>query len=69
MFSTERSDFGSTIIGYFLSAIVLLFGGLTLMNLQFDWFPYTEYTPFSILTLLLICASAIADAPSVIMEK
>ena len=60
MFSTERSDFGSTIIGYFLSAIVLLFGGLTLMNLQFDWFPYTEYTPFSILTLLLICASAIA---------
>ncbi len=60
MFSTERSDFGSTIIGYFLSAIVLLFGGLTLMDLQFDWFPNTSYMPFSVLALLLICASAVA---------
>lgn len=60
MFSTERSDFGSTIIGYFLSAIALLFGGLTLMDLQFDWFPNSSYTPFSVLALLLIIASAVA---------
>ena len=60
MFSTERSDFGSTIIGYFLSAIALLFGGLKLVNMQFDWFPGTSYAPFTILALLLICASAVA---------
>ena len=60
MFSTERSDFGSTIIGYFLSAIALLFGGLKLANIQFDWFPDTLYTPFTVLAILLICASAVA---------
>jgi len=60
MFSTERSDFGSTIAGYFLAAIALLFGGLKLLNLQCDLFPDTNYVPFGILALLLICAGAIA---------
>lgn len=60
MFSTERSDFGSTIIGYFLSAIALLFGGFKLIDMQFDWFPDAVYTPFTVLAILLICASAVA---------
>ena len=60
MFSTERSDFGSTIAGYFLAAIALLFGGLKLLNIQCNLFPDINYTPFGILALLLICAGAIA---------
>ena len=60
MFSTERSDFGSTIIGYFLSAIALLLGGLKLADMQFNWFDDTSYAPFTVLAVLLICASAVA---------
>ena len=61
MFSTERSDFGSTIAGYFLAAIALLFGALKFIDIQFDLLPdTTNYIPFQLLALLLVCAGAIA---------
>ena len=60
MFSTERSDFGSTIAGYLFSAILLLFAGLQLLNQQFDMFETSLDVPFRTLALLLVCASAIA---------
>ena len=60
MFSTERSDFGSTIAGYLFSAILLLFGGLQLLNQQFEMFDASLDIPFRTLALLLVCASAIA---------
>ena len=60
MFSTERSDFGSTIAGYFLAAVVFLFGGLLLLNMQFDIFSNVSTMPFQFLALLLVCAGAIA---------
>ena len=60
MFSTERSDFGSTIAGYFLAAITFLFGGLQLLNNQFDIFSNITYEPFQFLALLLVVAGAIA---------
>ena len=60
MFSTERSDFGSTIAGYLFSAILLLFAGLQLLNQQFEMFKVSFIIPFQTLALLLVCASAIA---------
>ena len=60
MFSTERSDFGSTIAGYLFSAIALIFAALQLFNLQFDMFESSLAVPFGTLAFLLIVASAIA---------
>ena len=60
MFSTERSDFGSTIAGYLLAAILLLLGGLQFLNLQYDIFDTTNPTMFRILAILLVAAGAIA---------
>ena len=60
MFSTERSDFGSTIAGYLFAAIMLLLGGLQFLNLQFDLFDTTNPVPFRILAILLVVSGAIA---------
>ena len=60
MFSTERSDFGSTIAGYLLVAITLILGGLQFLNLQFELFDTTNVMIFKILPILLIAAGAIA---------
>ena len=60
MFSTERSDFGSTIAGYLFSAILLIFAGLQLFNQQFDMFETSMAVPFRTVALLLVGASVIA---------
>ena len=60
MFSTERSDFGSTIAGYLFAAILLILGGLQFLNLQFDLFDTTNPVPFRILAILLVVSGAIA---------
>ena len=60
MFSTERSDFGSTIAGYFFAAILLILGGLQFLNLQIELFDTTNPVPFRILAILLVVSGAIA---------
>ncbi len=60
MFSTERSDFGSTIAGYLLVAIALILGGLQFLNVQFELFDTTNPMMFRILAILLVAAGAIA---------
>ena len=60
MFSTERSDFGSTIAGYLFAAILLLFSGLQLLNAQCDLFENSMDIPFRTIALLLVIASGIA---------
>ena len=60
MFSTERSDFGSTIAGYLFSAIALIFAGLQFFNQQFDIFDVSAKTPMEIMGVILIAASAVA---------
>ena len=60
MFSTERSDFGSTIAGYLFAAILLILGGLQFLNLQFELFDTTNPVPFRILAILLVVSGAIA---------
>ena len=60
MFSTERSDFGSTIAGYLFAAILLIFAALQLFNGQFKLFDNSVAVPFVTLAFLLVCASAIA---------
>ena len=60
MFSTERSDFGSTIAGYLFSAVILIFAALQLFNGQFDIFETSMDVPFRTMALLCVIASAIA---------
>ena len=60
MFSTERSDFGSTIAGYLFSAMLLIFGALQLINQQFEIFEGSVNLAFRTLALLLVGASVIA---------
>ena len=60
MFSTKRSDFGSTIAGYLLAAVMLIFAALQLFNSQFDMFDVSMDVPFRTIAMLCVIASAIA---------
>ena len=60
MFSTERSDYGSTIAGYLLSAVMLIFAALQEFNGQFNLFTESVDVPFRTLALFLVIAGAIA---------
>lgn len=57
MFSTERSDFWSTIAGYLFAALILIATAFGMYNTQFEWSSNNDASML-LLTVIVLCIGA-----------
>ena len=57
MFSLEKSDFGSTIAGFFFSAVLMILLGMYMINEQTEWLVQKDVTVVLVI-LALFCMGA-----------